>query len=398
MKPCCEHVTSHTLGFLGDSIDPRSRAYQAEALHVQTVQKEAARVATLTPEQKALEEKAKQEFAQLLALKDQAKAKLAVGNPTVAELPLNIVQEDMRKLTMAGNFEGMHTMQPFTVHAWNEATPLGKYRFNIVNGKKVYVPFTDAEIDDFVFNHVRGPYIIEPGAQCDLEAVAKKFKDEQATNKKLYPNTDWRHVVPIYPGGYICKIYRPSTWVKWRNAVGIAVAVVAAVYLGPIIAEKAAGMASAESGASGASTLAKIKQGVNTTIGYVNKYNTVDAIVHGEIPAPPISIVSGTFTDWALDIAKKELVDAAKEYAVQQGMEYVQRKLTEAEEEKLRKEIEAMQLELAKLIPPDAPAAPLPEVPPAVQTVMLEEKKKAETTNDFLKFGLPLAAAFILLG
>ena len=29
------------------------------------------------------------------------------------------------------------------------------------------------------------------------------------------------------------------------------------------------------------------------------------AIVNGELPPPPISIVSGAFTDWALDIAKK---------------------------------------------------------------------------------------------
>ena len=394
MRPCCNH-----LGFLGDSIDPRSRAYQAEALHVQTVEKEAARVATLTPEQKALEQKAAEEFAQFLALKDQAKAKLAVGHPTIAELPLNSVQEDMRKLTMAGDFAAMHTLQPFTVHAWNEATPLGKYRFNIVNGKKVYVPFTDEEIERFVFNHVRGPYIIEPGAECDVEAVAKKFKEEQATNKKLYPNTDWRHVVPIYPGAYICKVYRPSTWVKWRGVVAVAVAAVAAVYLGPIISEKIAAMSTTgQTAGESATVFSKIKTTANNVLGYVNKARTVDAIVHGELPPPPISIVGNTFTEWAMAVAKEEIVKEAKERAVAMGMEYVQKKMTEAEERKLREEIEAMQRELAALIPPDAPAKPDPAVPAPVQQTMLEEKKQAETTSNLLMVGIPAALALILLG
>ena len=387
---------------LGDSIDPRSRAAQAEALHVQTVEREAARVATLTPEQKAAEQKAKEQFAQLLTLQSQAKAQLAVGNVTVAELPLNSVQESMRQLSLKGDFQAMHTMQPFTVHAWNENTPLGKYRFNIVNGKKIYVPFTDEEIERFVFNHVKGPYIIEPGAECDLEKVAQKFKEEQANNKKQFPNTDWRHVVPIYPGGYICKIYRPSAWVKWRHVAAVAVGIVAAIYLGPIIAEKAAALGGGEAGST-ASTFTKIKDGANSVLNIVNKARSVDAIIKGELPPPPISIVGDSFREWAYLVAKDQIEKEAMELAAKEGQKYIAKKLTEAEEKKLREEIAAMQAELEKIEAANKaaqtiqPAAELPQPIKELQTTeVAKAADNAATLNTLLLLGIP--AALFLLG
>ena len=392
---------------LGDIDDPKSRAYADEQAFYTAQEKERLRKAMLTPEELAAEQQANREFKNYISLLNVHTLQFNLVNP--ATLPLSTYQKNIQGASVAGNFLALNKLMPFSVHRWNRATPLGKFRFKVINGKRVYIPFSDSDIDNFMNgpwmvwngpNQLNGA-LIEPGAQsCDKEKISNQYKATQKANAQMYPSTDWRHVVPIYPGVYICQIYRPSTWVKIRGPVMVAVAVVAAIYLGPVIYEKIAGLATSGSSEAGtASFFNKVKDGTNAVLKYVNKARTIEAITKGEIPPPPINVTGVNFTDWAVQVAKKELTDAAKAKAAELGQEYIAKKMTEKEENKLRAEIQQMQAELSRLLPADVPASPDPNVPVQVQEasarLALEEKQAQDSM--LMVAGVATIAGFLLL-
>ncbi len=325
----------------------------------------------------------------------------------IAKLPLNAYQNQMRKAIMAADFEAFNLLMTISKFGWGSNTPLGMYRFRVIDGKRIYKPFSDTDLARlFAYMSQAGNRygynrFAEPGASCDWNALLEMYVNKQIAAKKQYPNTDWRHVVEIYPGRYICQVYDPSLWVKIRAPVIAAVAIVAAIYLGPIVLAKITGTAAAEGGAVvagagttagttaatgivGAGTKAGIVTAVTTksvataitvtqattaagaiatavegatllsktktAIDLLNKARTIDALISGEMPPPPIGISGDSFTEWALDIAKAELADELKEQAGEYLTEKMRDKIIAAEESRLRAEIEAMQRELAGLV------------------------------------------------
>jgi hypothetical protein len=152
----------------------------------------------------------------------------------------------------------------------------------------------------------------------------------------------------------------------------------------------AAGSAAGSATASVGSLAGSIKATANKIIGYVNQGRTVSAIVNGEIPPPPVSLVGSSFTEWAFNVAKDEL------------MKSHQRKLTRQEEELLRLEIEAMQNEMVRRVPENFPKQPSPAIPAPVQQRQIEiveqNKGNAELINTALMVGLPIMALLVLKG
>ena len=392
---------------LADIIDPRTTAYKDELARLERERLERQRFALLTTEEKEAEAQAAKEFQNYISGLNVNTLRFNQVNPAAAVL--TNFEQSVMAASVAGNFLALNKLMPFSIHRWNRATPLGKYRFRVVNGKRIYIPFSDSDIDNFMAGSWlgwNGPgqingTLVEPGAQgCDKEKISNQYKATQKANAQMYPQTDWRHIVPIYPGAYICQVYRPSTWVKIRGPVMVAVAAVAAVYLGPVIYDKIAGAVSgATSTAESATVFQKVQATANNILGYVNKARTIEAIANGELPPPPISILGDSFTDWALTVAKKELTDAAKEKAAELGQEYIQRKLTEKEENKLRAEIQAMQAELAALMPADVPAAPDAQVPAVVQEKSAElalQEKQAQDSALVVAGVATIAGLFLL--
>ena len=89
---------------------------------------------------------------------------------------------------------------------------------------------------------------------------------------------------------------------------------------------------------------------------------------------------------------------AAIAKAAELGVEYVQKKLTEKEEAKMRAEIEMLQRKMEALVPKDTPMEPVAEVAPEIQGIMLQEKVKSENLNNVLSVAVPLGiGAFVLM-
>jgi hypothetical protein len=196
---------------------------------------------------------------------------------------------------------------------------------------------------------------------------------------------------------------------KLPAAAAIAVGAVTVAALGSAVLAKGAGALSGAAGggsaaagaagtagsagsltATGGGLFGSIKATANKVIGYVNQGRTVSAIVNGEIPPPPVSLVGSSFTEWAFNVAKEEL------------MKSHQRKLTRQEEEMLRLEIEAMQNDMARRVPENFPKQPDPAIPAPVQQRQIEiveqNKGNADLINKALMFGIPIFAILALKG
>lgn len=347
----------------------------------------------------------------------------------LARLPLTAYQEKMRRAIMAADFEAFNILMTISKFGWSADTPLGMYRFRVIDGRRIYKPFSDTDLARlFAYmstaaNRYGYNRFAEPGSTCDWNALLTMYVNKQIAAKKQYPPTDWRHVVEIYPGRYICQVYRPSTWVKIRAPVIAAVAIVAAIYLGPIVLAKITGAGAAEGGAVaagagaagtteavtagivGAGTKAGVVTAVTTKVGataitvtqattaagaiagaveagtllskaktavdLINKARTIDALISGEMPPPPIGISGDSFTEWALDIAKAELADEITEQYGEYITDKMRDKMIAAEESRLRAEIEAMQRELAGLVN-EGDVMPSLDLDPAVRAKILE--------------------------
>lgn len=416
---------------LGDTEDPDSPQYQAEQARIKREGAARAEWLALPPEERELRKQAHEALQKRIAAID-AQAPM-LNRPPPAAMPLSAYEEKVRQAFAAGDWAAVSKVWPVSKFRWSPDNPLGKYRFQIVNGRPHYIPWTRDVLENFIRryappNQYGYSVLVEPGrpfAECDWDAIIDGWISGQEQNAKQYPVTDWRHVFPIYPGRYICQVYRPSTWVKIRKPLAIAAGVTAAVFLGPIVVEKAsalftgggagatgtaaggeaaagaaAGKAAAGAAAKAAETATffqKVKAGANTVLGYVNKGRTVQAIVNGELPPPPIGVTGNSFKEWAFNVAKDQIEKEAKEYAAERGIEYVQRKMTEAEEKKLREEIAVMERELARLIPPGTPMRPDENVPAAVQDVMIREKNRSTELNDALGIAIPAALGYFVL-
>lgn len=420
----------------GEFLEEEARLLQLEA-------ERRARYAAMSAEELLAVEKQKAELT--ASIKQLNINTLILNKVNPAVLPLNSVEESFRQASVAGDFLAMNRLMIISKWRWNETTPLGKYRFNIVNGQKQYVAFSDQDILNFLsgpwFTPNRYGYanMIEPGASCDINHMADLFIAGQRGVVNSYSPNDWQYVFPIYPGLYICQVYKGSTWVRWRATVWTAVGIVAAIYLGPIILDKVAAGATASSaevsgGIVGAGTKAgtvtavttkattaaaittkagaiaataaetttffqTVQSGGNALLEYVNKARTIEAIANGEMPPPPISIVGDTFTDWAMTVVKDQIAKEAQQRAMELGQEYIARKLTEAEEAQLRAEIQAMQAELAALMPAGISATPDARVPAEVQAASAALALKEKQAQDAWLMALAIAvpAGFLLL-
>ena len=343
-------------------------------------------------------------------------------------LPLIPEEENLRQAVVAGDFAAMDRLAPFgpAKLVWSKNALLGKYRFVIQDGKQLYIPWSPTDIDNFIY----GPWLqrsattglaplIHPKRKNKSDRVGKiaTFNALQEKVAAKYPNTDYRHVYAIKPGSYVFQSGEKSRWVKVRTPVMVAVAIVAAVYLGPIALQAAkAAMAAGGAGAGGAgaaaggaaggaagtggviagkATLAgKIFTGAKTLTKYVNQGRTVKAMIEGKSPPPPIGVSGNNFTEWALAEAKNQI----QKEAMERGGEYIARKMTKKEEDKLRREIQEMQRLMAARIPPNAPLQPSPDVSPQVQEIMVKEKVKSESINNALMIGIPIAIGALVLG
>ena len=128
---------------------------------------------------------------------------------------------------------------------------------------------------------------------------------------------------------------------------------------------------------------------------WVNRARSVDAIIKGELPPPPIGISGGNFTEWAMDLAKKEVQDIIKEEAGQYISKRAQEKYEKEQEAIMRLEIEKMQRELAALISAQTPIAPAPEIDQPIREKIIEmqdiEKQRAQQNVMLLAGGAAVA-------
>lgn len=379
------------------------------------------------------------------AIQAGASARLIMNTQApIAKLPLPTYQKKMRYAMWNADFDAFNRLVVISKFGWASNTPLGMYRFKVVEGKRIYKAFSDTDLAR-LFQYMAGATntygynrFAEPGSSCDWNTLLTQYVNMQIAAKRKYPNTDWRHVVEIYPGRYICQVYKPSLWVKIRAPVVAAVAIVAAIYLGPIVMAKigegaAAGAtgtgaaAGAEIAVTGVTTVAttttatvavtastvevatavvsasqvgSVLATTQTVVGYINKARTVAALVNGELPPPPITISGSSFTEWALDIAKEELVKEVQERTGEYLSDKAKEKLIAAEEARLREEIIAMQAELAKLLPPGTPIIPSQDLDADVRARIIAmqdiERKRAAQNTMLLAAGA--GALFLMAG
>lgn len=407
---------------------------------------EVTRRAALTPEQRAAEDAAK--AARLEAARAQAaaaarfKAELWRSKPGpghVAITPLSPEGLELQAATLARDWDRLFGLTG-GVRNWvpargqrQEPPSLGKYSFQILpNGRRKYIPFTEPELRAWVFSK---HYRTHPTKACTdrrrmlgLEYALKKG----AAYRRRTPNTsNPSHLWPIRPGKghrkghtYMCQPAKKSLWMKIRSKVYIAAGIVAAVFLGPIVISKVGGMlahgqaggaivgAGAKAGTAaaittkaGATALVAAKAGtaaavvakaglaaraagyfstIQSGIGLLNNARTVNAIIQGDMPPPPIA-TGKNFTDWAMNIAKDEIAKTQAE------------KLSELDEARMRAELAVIQREIDALVPRGTPTAPDPNLSPGVRERIVEmqnierQREGADVGMIALAVGVPLA-------
>lgn len=433
---------------LGYGIDPDADLASVPVIGV---------IQTALEEQRRLAAAAAEETAQVAAAGTEAEralraafaadyAKTVVPGYTVhGTAPLTDREKILQKIVLARDWDTLFAILPQPM--WKPTWMLGKYSF-VQNGARKYIPFDEAALSSFIFSKnysVQPGYGTPPGTcpQSQLEqGLAKHWEKTLGTKAKFPDPSLWYHVWPMFPGGgypgqtYGCEKYRPSTWVKMRKKVYIAVAIVAAVYLGPIVLGKISGMLSggAAGGSAGAAAGATAGAGATTAAGaatagatagvattggtlaagaakaaaylstvqkgvdYYNKAQTINSMIKGEAPPPPINVTGSSFTDWGMNVAKDL---AAKEIKDQTG-EYFAKKLTEKEEAAMRAEIEALQREMAALIPSGTPMQPDPNLQPQVRDKITEmqniERERGDTSGIGMLALLAVPAVFLLAG
>jgi hypothetical protein len=347
-----------------------------------------------------------------------------------------------QKIILARDYDTLFRILPLEV--WGSRWKLGKYSFRDVDKKvyqisqrflpgggtptittvREYVPFGENSIKRFAMS----PYFkVSPAYAdgiCPPERLERYISRAWAATKAAAEGnrvTDRAHIRDIWPGRVQCAPPQASLWVRIRSKVYIAVAVVAAIYLGPIVMEKVgalipggtpgaatgeivgagakAGAVTTKAGAAAtkASFFSKVKSVADTALTWYNRVEQVKAIANGELPPPPIGIPGATFREVAFNIVKKEITEAAKAKAAELGVAYIEKKMTEREERKIKAEIADLQRQLDAITPAATPMQPAPELSPVIQKVMVQEKVKSAETNNFLSIAVPLGIGAMLL-
>ena len=294
---------------------------------------EIARRAALTPTERLAEDAALAAKIQAAAERRQRidafksdYAKTVIPQYTVAG-PGALTEREklLQKVILARDYDTLFKLIP--LKEWNPRWQMGKYSFVDKNGVRTYVPWTEQDLADFIYSIY---FTVQQGYTCpesQLDQGLVVHWGKQQAHKLRYASTDWKHIWPMYPGGgypgqrFGCEKYRPSTWVKIRKFVYIAVAIVVAVYLGPIVLEKIASMmaqgmsgltgGAVGGGTAGGATTAVEATGfiakVNKAVAVYNRVNTVANIVQGKIPPPPNGITGSTFKAVAVIAVKQEI-------------------------------------------------------------------------------------------
>ncbi len=496
------------LADLGNGEFLRREAY-GQAL----ARKARARQAALTPEQRAAELALKKKIA--AATQQYRTLSALVKKPFAETGKLHPLEEKMRVAVLARDWDAVFTLLPpkwWGPQTGTERGSPGKYSWRPVKRKQYppgylsraaaasrsrrrveinggFEPMSKWEIDKLPIVTVRKfvpwqkqdlinwtmskYYTVQPGWTCSeaqrMAGVEYYWKYTRSWRAQ-YPDTNPRHVFPMYPGGgarkqrYGCVKPKKSFWDKIKKPLAIIVGVVAAVTLGPIVIGKIVGAGAAEAaggaaaaGASsggaaaagivgagakagaaaaittkgavaaalttkatvtGAAALATVKTVSTATLiagaaetgtlftkaqtltNWVNKARSVDAIIKGELPPPPIGISGSNFTEWALDLAKKEIKEEIGERAGEYITKKAQEKYEKEQEAIMRAEIERMQRELAALVSAQTPVMPAPEIDAPVRDKLIEmqniERQRAQQNMIMLAVGG--GAALMLLG
>jgi hypothetical protein len=397
---------------------------------------EKARIAAMTPAQRAALEAQKAKAAIFAARKKENSftyLPARTGWSVVKPGPLTPIGKEFQKMVLARDWDALFNFLP--VKYWGKRDTLGKYSFTDKNGVRTWIPFSEGDIRSFVFSPY---YTVQPGWTCtDAQRELGVAANLKAMNRhgQKFRNTDPRRMWPIFPGWghedsgqrYGCEKGKKSLWVKIRKVVVGAAIVVAAVYLGPVIVAKVKSVAGAAAGGTSAATTtaattaattgattaatsgiaatgitaSSIGAGTQTLLGYVNKARTINAIVKGKLPPPPISIQGSSFREWALIVAKQKIQDEAIDYAMEKGQEYIIKKMTAKEEALLKAEIAEMQRRLIALTPPEVlkmPPDPDPELATPIKRIQVIEEKRAADLQKFIIPGAIVAGALILGG
>ena len=298
-------------------------------------------------------------------------------------------------------------------------TRLLKLRFNWgPDGRPRYVAPTLQMWQNYFSHPERGRWIanIPFTYKCPPEWAenwAKRYLDESNKYSRRYPNTSAQHLWPYKFTQAKCKKPKKSLWVQIRKPLAIAAGIVAAVYLGPVVVEKIGAIASGGSGAAAgtagaageagakATFFSKVKAGSAKVLKVVNRARSIKAIAEGELPPPPIGIPGSNFREWVTIVAKEKLKEEAQERALELGVKYVQKKMTEKEEKKLQAEIAQLQRELERLIPPEVkemPPEPAPELAAPVKKIQAVEEQRALDAQDLLLPAAIVGGALLLGG
>lgn len=426
-------------GWRGERMIERRIAYRKAA--AARAAAEVTRRAALTPEQRAAEDKIKAEQQAAWRFKQAIITELHAGKRAKHDIIANKITTPaaraLQEATLARDWDKLFALtggpNSWQARRGGGIPSLAKYSFT-ENGVRRYKAFTKEDIRRFVFSkHFR----IEPGHICTDAQRQDRLNAHWGKTAKVmrrHPNTTWLHMWHgLYPGWgfpgerkarYMCSRYRPSRWVRIRKKVYIAAGIVTAVFLGPAVIAKVGSMlsqgsaggaivgAGAKAGAAtaittkaGLTTLVAAKAGtaaavaakagfaakaagyfatVQRGIGYVNNARTVNAIIQGDMPPPPIA-TGKNFTDWAMNIAKDEIAKTQAE------------KLSELEETRMRAELAAIQREIDAFVPRGTPIAPDPNLSPDVRARIVE-MQNIERTREGTNVGAIALALAVPVG
>lgn len=337
------------------------------------------------------------------------------GGRSTPPPPYSPMQERLRILTLQRDWGKLFDEFPYEL--WRDI-PLNKWSFRIKNGKREYVPFTDAEMRDFYFNHHR----TKEGWACSRDQ-SQGFLNRAIRNQRAriaaHPKTSQKYAEYIYPAAF-CEEpeedFKDKAVDVLKKAAVVGAVATGAVFLGPAVIGAAgkglatvggaikAGAGAIASGAGSlfgggaaqAATAEATKEAAKGTllstassaipkiVEQVNNARMIKAIAEGKVPPPPISLRGDNFTEWAMNAAIEDL------------KEKQQREITEQEKRQLRLMIQQLQNDMVRQVPPDYPMQPMPEVPTQVQAAQAATKERNQLTQTILAALIP-TAGFLLL-
>lgn len=171
---------------------------------------------------------------------------------------------------------------------------------------------------------------------------------------------------------------------------GAAGATAAGAIAVPTIAPTITYTVAGEALVSGAPLIGKtaLASALGTAEKVINTKRTIDAVVNGELPPPPISLGDGSLTDFASKTGEKILQDQ------------LQRQLTEAEEKMMLAEIERQRQYLAQFEPAHAPVvnSGLPSQLTAAQKDRADQVLEQKEGAQGILLALAIPAALFLIG